>query len=204
MTAEEVFLDMDIDAEEEVVVRIPKSMASSRFTLLPEEGSVKTPLWSSMNPPFRASSNLIEEFSSIGDPLTNRLTFCVTVAVVTVMLSRLLSCAAPIGVISSRCSATSIGTVLVVWRSIRRPELGSILPSETASSRVSSPLDLEAAGMPMGRFSMSSSSGCIRPFSAASANPSFCPLFFSKILRELLSMAPPASASLKLMKSPVA
>ena len=62
------------------------------------------------------------------------LTVCVTVAVVTVMFKRLLSMAAPIGVINCNCKALSMGTVFKVAVLIMRPVWESIRPSVTASS----------------------------------------------------------------------
>ena len=63
------------------------------------------------------------------------LTVWVTVAEVTVMFSRLLRTATPIGEINCSSRALSMGKVLLVEVSIKSPEWVSTNPSLTASNR---------------------------------------------------------------------
>lgn len=120
---------------------IPRLMASSKAISFPVSGSVNTPVDSSMRPLFSASWNVIAPSPRswlLEETLMVLLMVCVTVAVVTVMLSRLLRTAAPMGVIRFLVMATSRGRVDLVTGSMRRPDRGSMRLFMTACNKVNS------------------------------------------------------------------
>ena len=144
---------------------MPKLMASSRAISLPDSGSVKRPVASSMRPRRKASwkvivvpiSSLDSAFEGKEDTFMVLRTVCVTVAVVTVMLSRLFRMAAPMGLMSPLATATSRGSVvLVAAGSSSRPDSGSSRRFMTACRRLSS---VPSTTIPTGFSSISNSWG---------------------------------------------